>query len=956
MTYYNPQEIEKEVQAFWKREGVPEKITSLDPKRKKFFLLDGPPYINYEAHVGNAMTTVFKDIWGKFKYMQGFGVWFQPVFDCSGLPIEHAVEKKLGIQSKRDIEKMGVKKFIAECRSHAEQNLVVWMDLYKSMGAWKGWLDPALTYKNYYLESGWWALKKMFERGLLVEGNKAGFWCTHCETVLAGYETTDSYKQVTDPSIYIKFPVRGEPQTFLLVWTTTPWTLPGNVAIAVHPQEMYVRATVDGEQLILAEKRLQVLKDIGKKVTVVKKFKGKELEGMKYSAVVDTPDQRRMDKEFHSVILSIKLLKKRAGAKVGGEDVFEDFVTMETGTGLVHTSPGQGDTKIGEHYKLAALSPTNDQGCFTEEAGKYKGLYVKKADPIIIEDLQKAGLLLHAGTVSHSYPLCWRCKTPLIYRMSKQWFLSLDTIRDRMIKDNKQVNWLPAFGRDRFHEVLSTAPDWAVTRQRYWGIPLPIWECGSCESKKVIGSAQELKKHALEKLPENVDLHKDVVDEIHLRCHCGGSMMRVPDIMDVWIDSGIAPWASLGYPFRNKALFEKLWPVDLIDESLDMTRGWFYALMVCGHATFGETPFKTVCMNGWVLDGKGEKMSKSLGNVITAKEGVKQLGTDLMRLYYCVDSAPWDTKKFSIQRAKDLGKVLNVLWNAHLFVQTYGSDVKKPAKLALTDKWIVSRLHTTTKTVTEAMDSFAFHTASRALVDFILNDYSRWYVKLVRDRVSPFSQTKDKQAAQWTLRFVLEEVIKLLAPFSPVITEKIHLTLTGKSVHLQPLPQTGKRQPELEEGMETVKQLVEAMHALRQEKNVKLRWPIDKVFLHTKEDLSRFHSTIQRMGNVKEVVVVGKVTGKAKEFPGGSLALGSVVKDDALVRELIRKVQDLRKKNGLDVAQTIQLTLATDDKTEQLLKGREKDIVSGTGSSSVTFGKGGRGSLEFERKKIDIGF
>jgi len=956
---YNPQEIEKEVQDFWRKEKVPEKVTKFDSKKKKFFLLDGPPYINYVPHVGHVKTTTFKDVWGKFKTMQGHSVWYQPGFDCSGLPIENAVEKKLGITSKRDIEKMGVGKFIGECKKLAEKNLPVWLDIYKKLGAWRGWLEPYMTYKNHFLESGWWSVKQMYERGLLVEGNKSGYWCSHCETVLAGYEVTDSYKQVTDPSIFVKFPVRGEKNTFFLVWTTTPWTLPSNVAIAVHPNENYVKVEVSGEKLILAEKRLSALEELEIGYKVLEKIPGKKLEGMKYNGVVDTPLQKEMDKKFHYIILSIKLLKKRSASKVGeGEDVFEDFVTMDTGTGLVHSAPGLGDHKIGEHYNLAFLSPIDDHGNFTEGAGKYKGLYVKKADKVIIEDLESNGLLLYSGQTTHSYPLCWRCKTPLIYRMSEQWFVKLDTLREKMIKDSKKVKWLPGFGKDRFHEVLTTAPDWAVTRQRYWGIPLPIWVCSSCKSKKVIGSVKELRESSVKQMPKDVDLHKDVVDNIQLKCHCSGSMVRVKHIMDVWFDSGITPWASLGYPFKNKELFEKLWTVDLIDESQDQTRGWFYTLMLCGQSVWGKTPYRTVCLNGWVLDRKGDKMSKSLGNVVWATDGYKELGSDLLRLYYCSEVAPWDTQKFSIRAAKDLERVLNVLWNTSLFVQTYGSDAKA-RQLEPEDEWIVSRLNSLVKNVTNHYETFYFHMVGRELVEFLLNDFSRWYIKLVRDRVSPFYKGSDKESAQWTMRHVLETAVKLLAPVCPFISEKIYKDLTGNSVHLSRFPREDKKKinPKLEEKMEAVKQMMEVLNALRQDKKIKLRWPVDKIFVQSNLELKELEGVINRMGNTKEVVFVSKVTGKAKEFPGGSIAIGSVIKEEALVRELIRKVQSLRKKAGLRVNEQIQLTLETDPKTEKLLKRFEQDIVSGTGSSRVTFDKQKpRGSLEFDNRKISISF
>ncbi len=974
MTIYNPHQIEKEVLGFWKKKKVVERIVKFDSKKKKFYLLDGPPYVNYTPHVGHIKTTAFKDIWGKFKHMQGYSVWFQPGFDCSGLPIENAVEKKLGIKSKRDIEKLGVKKFIQECKNLAEENKPAWMDIYMKLGAWKAWLEPYMTYKNYYLESGWWTVKQIYNKGLLSEGQKPGFWCSHCETVLAGYEVTDSYKNVEDPSIYIKFPLRNEKDTYFLVWTTTPWTLPSNVAIAAHPNEEYVKVEImNGEKLILAEKRLEVLTELDVGYKILEKFKGKKLNGMKYYGVVDVDLQKKMDKKFHYVIMSIKMLKKRAASKISGEkkDEFDDFVTMDTGTGLVHTAPGLGDYRVGEHYKLAFLSPIDDQGQFTEEVGKYKGLYVKKADPVIIEDMEKNGKLLHVGRVTHSYPLCWRCKTPLIYRMSKQWFLNIDKLRNNMIKENKSVKWLPGFGGEQFNDQLISAPDWAITRQRYWGIPMPVWVCKKCESKKVIGSRKELAKESVKKISVDIDLHKDVVDSIKLKCKCGGEMERVRDIMDVWFDSGISPWASLGYPFENEDMFKKLWPVDLIDESQDQIRGWFYTLMVCSQATFDKKSYNTVCMNGWTLDEKGDKMSKSLGNVVTAEDGYKTLGADLLRLYYCYDNPPWETQKFSMNNAKDLGRSLNVLWNSYLFAKTYADTKTKslPKSLNKEDKWIISKTNSLIKSVTKNLETFAFHLAGRGLVEFILNDFSRWYIKIVRDRVSPWYDGKDKEGAQYTLFYVLERLVKVLAPITPFISESIYHGLlikgSGKheSVHLSSWPKHEMINKGLENDMEIVKVLIESMNSLRQDKNVKLRWPVDKVFVQAKDKnveraIQNLGNIIKVMGNVKEVVIVKKITGKTKRFDKGKLALGGVLKGEALLRELTRHIQNLRKKQGFSVHDNIALWIKSDNTTEKTLKSFEKELSRDVGAKKIFIGKikSKKGELELEKKKIDIGF
>ncbi len=949
---YDMKEVEEQVQKMWAERHIPEKIVKMHDG-KKFYLLDGPPYVNGVPHVGHAKTTIFKDIWGKFKFMEGYSVWFQPGFDCGGLPIENKVEKELGIKSKGDIETViGVDKFIDACQKFAKGNEPIWLNFYKKIAAWRGWLQPYLTSENYYLESGWWTVKKWFEKGLFVEGHRPGFWCPHCETVLAGIEASESYKDVEDPSIYIKFKIRDRNE-YLLVFTTTPWTLPANVAIAVHPEETYVKVKVNEQVLIIAEKRLEELQRLDMGYTVLEHIQGKNLAGIRYEPLLDMESQRQVaeNPNSHQVLVSVPVMKKRVASKTAakedGKDEFGHIVTMDVGTGLVHIAPGHGDVdnKLGKHYNLPESSPIDEKGCLTEETGKYKGLFAKKADPIIIEDLKAEGKLFHMEKIVHSYPLCWRCKTPLIYRMSKQWFLKLDMLRDKIIAANKKVNWLPEFAKDRYNTIISEAPDWAVTRQRYWGIPLPVWTC-ECGTKKVIGSAAELKEHSTENLPDNFDLHKNFVDKVKLKCECGKEMTREKDIMDVWFDSGIAPWASLGYPFKNKDLFESLWKVDLVDESQDQVRAWFNTLMICSFATFDEAPYETVCLNGWTLDEKGEKMSKSLGNVVMAEDGYAKLGTDLLRLYICHDIAPWETQKFSYRNAEDLGRQLNILWNTYVYFKTYGKPSKKEPQLKKEDEWLLSRISSLTLRTTENLEKFNFHLVARDLMNFIINDLSRTYIKIVRDR--------QDDGVNYALTHTLEVMCKLMAPLTPIMAEHIYHDMTGRSVHMEKWPKPGKINEKLEETMNRTLEVIEAANLIRKEQNIKLRWPLED--LAVPKELAEMSEIIKVMCNVKNVSFdkqdrPRKNTGEITIYLNTKIT--NELKEEALLRELLRDIQNERKKGGLVVTDSITLFI---DNPE--MKKYEKEIMEKVGAKSVTFEKVDQamGVVEVEGNKAAFKF
>ena len=885
---YDFHKIEKEVKEYWEKNKIPERIAdfnaNLKTRKKKFYLLDGPPYANAPPHAGHAMTIVFKDLWGKFKFMNGYAVWFQPGFDCHGLPIENMVEKKFGIGSKKDIEnKIGVAKFIQMCKEYATQNLKEWMEYYKDLGAWKGWLTPYLTYEPYYIESIWWTVKKLFDEGLMVKGKKPIHWCPRCQTSISGYEATDSYKNVTDPSIYVKFKVKDRDNEYLLAWTTTPWTLPANVALVVHPDETYVKIEVDGEYLILAEKRLKdVMERAGiKDYKVIEKFEGKKLDGVEYEPLMpelQTQQEAAKSGKAHRIVMSVPILKKVVASKIKAKkeveeeeegEAFGHMVTMDAGTGIVHCAPGHGaeDNKLGAYYGLPVISPVDDEGKFTSEAGWLEGKFVKDADKEIIEHLKQKGLLFHAERIVHSYPLCWRCKTPLIYRTTDQWFFLIDPIKEMMLKFNEETRWLPDFAKERMRNWVKDEADWCISTQRYWGAPIPIWECKNCGHMIAVGSKKELE----EKMVNDVkldDLHKHVVDKVVLKCEkCGGEMKRIPDIINIWVESGVAPWASLGYPYYDGGLLKKLWRVDLVDESQDQIRGWFHAMLFMSAATFKERPYNTVCMNGWVLDEKGEKMSKSLGNVISAEEAFEQLGADVLRLYVCYSTAPWETHKFSMKEAKELFRFMNIMVNLVNFVDMYGVDINvdggMPNLTRVEDRWLLSRLNSIIRKVESHIENFHFHAAARELVEFGMEDFSRLYLKLVKER---YDKNEEREAMDHVISKTIFDVVRMLAPFCPYISEYIYLKLfkdavKEDSVHMLEWPVANEKliDEKLEREMELVMKIVEELNSIRQSKGIRLRWPLEEVVLSSNEITARIgddiKEVIKTLANVKKVVV-----------------------------------------------------------------------------------------------------
>jgi isoleucyl-tRNA synthetase len=684
----------------------------------------------------------------------------------------------------------------------------------------------------------------------------------------------------------------------------------------------------------------------------------------------------------HKIILSQHVMKSKSykhgkGTKKGE---FKEFVTMEEGSGLVHTAPGHGaeDHFMGLHYNLPIVSPVDDEGKFTEEAGEFKGIFVKDADKIIAEKLEDKRLLVNFGWAQHTYPLCWRCKTPLIFRISKQWFFKVDLIKDKMIRENKKVKWYPAFGKERFHNWLDNATDWNISQQRYWGIPLPIWTCEKCKAETVIGSESELREKSKTSLPREIDLHKHVVDKIELRCEkCGGIAKRVEDTMNPWFDSGISTWASLGYPYRNKELVEKLLPADMICEAQDQIRGWFYSLMFCGVAAFDKSPYKAVSMMGWVLDEKGEKMSKSLGNVVWGEEALKKLGADILRLYYCWEVAPWEIQNFSFKTAEEIRKAMNILWNSYSFFTTYVTEDFKPSMKSLRteDRWMLSTLNSMIEEVTNNLENFECHYAGRKLMNFVVNDLSRFYIKLIRDRVWVSEDGKDKLTALSVLNESLLTIVKLLAPMTPFISEDIYqnLSSTKKSVFESKWPKANKKLIDngLEEEMMIARKIIDSCMSARQGTSIKLRWPVKEFLIHSENEkviitVKNLKDIITFMCNSKDVRIVNKKPEgeySESEFDLGKAFLNKNMDkellEEAMFRELIREIQDMRKKNKFQVKEMIRLTLNSDKNSNDVLKKYARKLEKEVGAKEIVIGslKGEfRNKLQFEDKVIEIGF
>ena len=915
---FNAQEIERAVQEHWRTHDTYKAVRQHRGKGKPFFFVDGPPYTTGHIHLGTAWNKILKDSILRYHRMNGRNVIDRAGYDMHGLPIEVKVEQALGFVSKKDIEKFGIRPFIEKCREFAIENKLLMDEQFAALGVWMDFPGAYQTVRPEYIEAAWWTLQRAEDRGMLERGHRVVNWCPRCETAIADAEV--EYWDENDPSVFVKFPLTDRPGEFLLIWTTTPWTLPANVAVAVSKEFEYakVHAKKDGKEayLWIAEPLVKAVLKKGrfKDFTVIETKKGAELVGWTYESPLKAivPLQREIE---HKVVTA-------------------DFVALEN-TGMVHIAPGHGwdDYVLGTKECLPIVCPVDGAGKFKTEAGEFAGQFVRDANENVLAAL--GDHLLARETVTHRYGHCWRCKTPIIFRATSQWFLKASEMRDLMLSEVEKVTWYPEWaGSARFYDWIKEARDWCISRQRYWGIPIPVWVCQKCDSYRVIGTIAELEERSGKPLP---DPHRPFVDEVTIPCPCGGTMKRVEDIFDVWFDSAVASWATLGFPGKTKD-YEALWPADFIAEGQDQTRGWFYSQLGASTIAFGKAPYKSVCMHGFALDAEGKKMSKSLGNVVNPGDVIAKVGVDVLRLYVLSSSAPWDDLKFNWEGVGTTNRALNILWNVYRFPIPYmildkfepasrdgiwdDSCIRSHLKLMPDeDRFIISRINSVAATVDAATKECQLHRATRELVNFILEDLSRWYVQLVRPRMWLEGESEQKVFAYETIYYVMRRLATLLAPFCPHLTEEIYGNLRcpndPASVHLLDWfsGETAFVDRDLEHAVELVRSFDEASANARQAGKRKLRWPVAEVVVVTgavpvKDAIERLNAVCMDRANARKVrVIMGRWDRVGWHAEPVMKALGKGFgKDSFRIKGLIEAADGNALKAAIDAGKTVTLT------------------------------------------------
>ncbi len=836
-------EREKRIIDFWKENGVFEESISKNEGGKEFSFYDGPPTANGKPHIGHILTRVMKDLIPRYQTMKGKHVLRKAGWDTHGLPVELEVEKTLGLDGKPQIESYGIEPFIKQCKQSVWKYKNEWEKMSDRVGYWADMQNPYVTYDDNYIESEWWALKEMHKKGLLYKGHKIVPYCPRCGTALSSHEVAQGYKSVKENSAVARFKVLGEDNLYILAWTTTPWTLPSNVALCVNPDELYVEIEKDGERYILAKALVQ---GFFEEYKVLSEKLGKQLEGVAYQPL------------FEETVAEIKRISPSNSVYKAHYVVCDGYVTMDSGTGVVHIAPafGEDDYKVGKKYKLPVVQLVNERGCFDERFASLSGTFAKKADKFILERLEKSGTLFKVVPFEHDYPHCWRCDTPLLYYARSSWFIEVTKVKKQIIAANRSVNWMPENIKEgRMGNFLENVIDWGLSRDRYWGTPLPVWVCPDCGEIEVIGGKDELKEKCGLAKSENIELHRPYLDNLVCKCpKCGGKMKRTPEVIDCWFDSGSMPFAQYHYPFENKALFEETFPADFISEAVDQTRGWFYTLLVINTILFGKAPFKNCIVLGHVNDKNGIKMSKHKGNVVDPWSVLDKQGADAVRWYFYTSSAPWLPSRFAEETVSEAQrKYIGTLWNTYAFFTLYAEIDKynpadynlKKCKLSLMDKWILSKLNTLVDFVDKSLASYEIFESSRALQDFA-DVLSNWYVRRCRDRYWGADMTEDKAAAYTTLYTVLVTLAKITAPYTPFIAEMMYRNLVPafykdapKSVHLCDFPKSDKKyiDKSLEDGMEQVLQIVILGRAARNAGGLKNRQPLLEMFVVSEKDV-----------------------------------------------------------------------------------------------------------------------
>ncbi len=961
---YDPLKVEREIMEFWKKNDIPRKVMEMSKRRSKrlvFRFLEGPPTANGYMHVGHARGRTIKDIVLRFWRMQGYWVWDQAGWDTQGLPVELEVEKRLGFRSKKEILKYGVDRFIEECQRLVDHYVSRWVEDSLRLGLWLDYDHAYQTRNPRYLDMTWTYLKKMFNEGRVYEDLRVVAVCPRCETALSSHEVALGYKKVQDPSLYFKIPLKGREKTYLIAWTTTPWTIISNEGAAVHPEETYVMIDVEGERWILAEKRLNdVMRLVKKDYKVIEKFKGKDMEGWEYvhPLLEEVPAHKEHERPNHTVIAA-------------------DFVTMEEGTGIVHMAPAHGaeDFEVGKRVGLIVFKPLQKNGIFGEGAGKYKGMWFKDAEKEVIKDLKEKGLVVHVGTITHDYPHCWRCGTPLMYYADKQWFIKVEDIRERLVSENDKVKWHPKWAYHRMKDWLENARDWTISRERFWGTPLPIWTCDKCGHRVAVGSLEELKRLALN--PEKAkDHHRPWVDEVVIKCpKCGGIMRREPYVVDVWLDSGVAHTAAL-HQYSWDDLWELMYPYDWITEALDQTRGWFYTLLVTGVTWHGRRPYNEVLTQGHVLDEKGQKMSKSKGNVVWARNAMETYGADVIRYFLMAKAAPWDSVNFDPKDIRRLKRVLDILWNSVKFALSYmeldGWELSRYEEgfkfLEPEDHWALSKMNEYVERVANEIINNNIHHAARAVGEFITEVISHKYITLIRPRVWEERESASKLAAYTTLFTLLDSAIRMMAPFVPFLSEYLYqnfqrrLGFKEESVHMLLWPEKSTVQDEeVAEAVEKLLKASERILALRTERKVKRRWPLPKAWIEVEGPVwERAKKVLATYANILEVEL-GKGEGDIIEVNGlrvyVKVELTEEVKSLATAKELVRRIQVMRKEMDLPLDYIVREVriCSEDDEVRKAVELEEEYIRNEVRAERVTLGgcEDGR-EWEVEGKKVKI--